>query len=377
MFLLDALWVNERLKDYAADGHDEHEETYILWFEPMTCPEDSLWLQEMQSTWEYGRLKRALGLPQGTNRRRKCVVLGATSAIGRPLCHALAGQGHQVAAVDAFADRAAFMELEGAGVTCIEHDILEHSLEAIENVDLLPDADLVFLCVWDPHHPLTGDEGVQDPWQVVQGVQRVVMRYAGSADIINGSSGEVYGPREDRPSTESDPIVPKSEYAMAVASQEQMVNTIAAQVGGTRVMHLRFFYGVRMGGGLVQSIARKLLDGMALGDTPQKRLQIVGLADMVRCTLLAPEFASPATAPCVVNICHPTVWTFESLANQVQLEMGPHAKEVRFMRQNVGSKDSIWGDHAKMEELFGLPDESLKQIIKDVSYDVIMESKGL
>ena len=32
--------------------------------------------------------------------------------------------------------------------------------------------------------------------QVVTGVQQIILHYAGMADIINGSSGEVYGPRE-------------------------------------------------------------------------------------------------------------------------------------------------------------------------------------
>merc|ERR1711924_293560 len=137
----------------------------------------------------------------------------------------------------------------------------------------------------------------------------------GAADFVNGSTGSVYGPRGDRPSKETDFPCPDTEYGRARMAQEQMIENLAREAGGSRVIHLRYFYGVRMGGGVVQTMAKDMMDGIALGDTPDKLLQIIGVSDLVRCTLNAPQFAAmPAE---VVNVCHPEVWSMKELAERV------------------------------------------------------------
>lgn len=53
------------------------------------------------------------------------------------------------------------------------------------------------------------------------------------------------------------------------------------------------------------------------------------------------------------------------------------AWQVRFMQQSGKKAQSVWGDHSKMVELFGEPEEHLIDIIKEITYDMVMESVGL
>ena len=85
-------------------------------------------------------------------RKRHVTVVGAASCIGAPLCHALASQGHHVCAVDSFHDGTKRLELEATGATCVRYDLASyHDGDAAG----LPEADLVYFCLWQPFHDLS------------------------------------------------------------------------------------------------------------------------------------------------------------------------------------------------------------------------------
>ena len=118
-------------------------------FDPDSSASDARWLHEMASVWQYGRPKRTMGAQR---RKRHVTVVGAASCIGAPLCHALASQGHHVCAVDSFHDGTKRLELEATGATCVRYDLASyHDGDAAG----LPEADLVYFCLWQPFHDLS------------------------------------------------------------------------------------------------------------------------------------------------------------------------------------------------------------------------------
>ena len=151
--------------------------------------------------------------------------------------------------------------------------------------------------------------GDPEAYKVMANVERIMLRYAGSADIVNTSTGEaqiMYFLQRDyacpRPSSFcwrfmgpvetgdrakriilcpgaltawllSPRIAPQLSAStqpllidVSVIHQESLLNTIASRVPGTRLVHLRCFQGVRVDGGIVQHIASHLLEALPSPD---------------------------------------------------------------------------------------------------------------
>lgn len=279
------------------------------------------------------------------------LVLGGTGRIGRRLARELHGRGWTVYAAARMSDPGRRSELEDRGVTPVEYDVLESDPET------LPDVDVLFLEIWDPEFE----------WQWAlnyHGVGRVVERYAGTADIVNGSTMEVYGRRADL-SHETTPCRPTSPYGRSRYALERLVDYFCDR-SDSRSIHLRYAYANSTRHGVIRQIAEDVLEGRSLGADPDARMQMIAYEDVVRTTRLAmEEVASPSRA---VNVCHPRVWRKHELARAIRDRLG--RGEVVFDEEEGGTDRSFAGVTVRMQSLFGPPEIEVQRLIDRVAEDL-------
>jgi len=122
---------------------------------------------------------------------RSALVLGASGMVGLPLSRRLIEEGWKVFGAARFGDPAKHAEVEKLGACPIRFDVTKDDPAA------LPDVDVVFLEIWDPQEP-------ELIWPInFYGVGRVVERYAGVADVVNGCTINVYGDGPDAATEET------------------------------------------------------------------------------------------------------------------------------------------------------------------------------
>ena len=284
-------------------------------------------------------------------RNDKVLVVGASGVIGRRLCRVLRDRSVDVVGLARFGDADRRRALEVIGVQTIPFDLLQ------DDPGALPDVRTVFLEIWDPSQH--GGKGAREAiWALnYTAIGRLVARYAGRADVINGCTGNVYGTGPDAKS-EADPPRPNDEYGLARLAQEHLISFLCDRAG-SKAIHLRYYHSNRPGFGRIHAIAKAVLAAESLGDQPDRRLQVIGLEDFVRCTVLAAERIDGL--PRAVNVCHPRVWTLRELAERIARQLG--SGQVVFDRQTGGHEDSVIGDPACMIEHFGPPREDLDELI--------------
>lgn len=279
---------------------------------------------------------------------KTAMVLGATGKVGRALCESLVGDGWIVHGAARCGDPARVEELRDLGVRVVRHDVTRDDPAA------LPDADLLFLEIWDPTKP-------DLIWPInFHGVGAVVERYAGMADIVNGCTINVYGAGPDAP-TEDTPPRPDGEYGRSRFAQEKLIDYFCHRHGRCGI-HVRYAHSNSATAGMLYRTARSILDGESLGPDPDARLQAIAIEDFVRVTKLAAErMTDPPTA---VNCCHPRVWTRRELAEELRRRLGRGA--VVFDRESGGVENSAYADPARMIEWFGPPEVSIDTLLDRV-----------
>jgi len=284
----------------------------------------------------------------------RVLVAGASGEVGSRLCHALRERGDEVHGAARFSDPRRAQALEADGVQLHRFDVRR------DDPRELPEVDLLFLELWKPAHLLDAER--QDPadvWDLnYHAIGRLVARYAGTADVINGSTGSVYGPRADRPSREDDLPRPDSHYALARFAQEQLIGFLCDEAG-SKCAQLRYFIGNSPSSGVLPRMARSIAAGESLGPDPDRRLQVIAIEDFARCTLAVADKLTPEPFCC--NVCHPQVWTMRELAERLQSELGRGG--VRFERENGGGDGSVCGDTERMRAEFGEPVVALDELI--------------
>lgn len=281
------------------------------------------------------------------------LVLGATGRIGMRLTGRLLDHGWSVYGAARMSDAGRVDELEALGVRPIEYEVQE------DDPSVLPDVDVLFLEIWDP--------SLEDrQWAInYHGVGRVVERYAGAADIVNGSTLEVYGRRADL-SDEESPCRPTSPYGRSRYALERLVDFFCER-SESRAIHLRYAYANSSRHGVIRHLAEDILEGRSLGSDPDARLQMIGYEDVVRITRKAArEVASP---PRIVNCCHPVVWRKRKLAEAIHDRLGTGT--VRFDAPTGGTEGSFAGHTGRMIECFGRPEVSVDRLITRVAEDLI------
>jgi len=285
---------------------------------------------------------------------RRAVVVGGSGTIGLPLGRRLASDGWHVSAVARFREPAERRAAEAAGLE-------PHPFELTRDDPAdLPEAEALFLEVWDPNHLLGPEPDVEAIWRLNhEAVGRLVARYAGTATLVNGSTGSLYGPRGDRPSRETDRPRPADEYGLARFAGERLIDFLAAP-HRRPVIHLRTYHAHTGAQGLARRVADAVLAGRGLGPHPDERVQLIGLGDVVRMTAAA--VGEAAFPPRVVNLCHGRCWRMAELAERLRALMG--RGEVRFDRQAGGAEASIWGDAERMTQMFGPPEEDPDTLVE-------------
>lgn len=288
-----------------------------------------------------------------------CLIVGATGRVGLPVCNSLIDLGWDVHGCARFTDAPRHDQLVETGANPIEFDISKDDPEA------LPGVDVVILEVWDPS--MIGAEGryLETMNLNVRDVGRLVQRYAGNADVINGSTVSLYGPRGDRQPRETDPPRPHDDYALSRFAQEWLINTMCEQ-SGRRAVHLRYCHSNSVDYGFIRRTAELVRDAQSLGNSPDQFVQMISLDDFVRCTVIAT--VERERMPREVNIVHPRVWTHRELAEYLQSRMG--CGNVVFDNEEGGSQNSIWGDPSLMLATFGRPISDIENLIHNVAADV-------
>jgi nucleoside-diphosphate-sugar epimerase len=287
---------------------------------------------------------------------RKAMVIGTTGVVGSAVAEALLDGGWHVGGVARRTDVPAGEALAAKGATLRAFDVTR------DDPADLPDADVLFLEIWDPT-----DEALI--WPVnFYGVGRVVERYAGTADIVNGCTINVYGDSPHAPGEDA-PCRPTSEYGRSRYAQERLIDYFCHR-SGSKGIHVRYAHSNSAARGVVRRFAEKIIRGESLGPDPDARIQVIALEDFVRVTLGGLDhLASP---PAVVNCCHPRVWTRRELADEIQERLG--SGEVRFDRETGGEENSAYADVNRMLEWFGPPRVPLDTLLSRVVDAVLHEA---
>jgi len=184
-----------------------------------------------------------------------------------------------------------------------------------------------------------------------------VERYAGVADVVNGSTINVYGD-SPHPATEQTPCRPTSYYGRTRHAQEKLIDFFCAN-SGKRCINLRYSHANSAERGVLHRFAELIHAEHSLGENPDEKIQVIALEDIVRMTKESVKFM--ANPPVEVNCCHPRIWTMRELAFAIKerLEQG----RVVFDRKSGGEENSAYADVSRMIEWFGEPKIGVQTLI--------------
>jgi nucleoside-diphosphate-sugar epimerase len=268
---------------------------------------------------------------------KKAFILGVSGKVGHALAIYLKERGWQVAGAARFSHPGSSDELRAEGIETFQYDVTR------DDPATLPKADVVFLEIWDPSQP-------DLIWPInFYGVGKVVERYAGEADFVNGCTINVYGNSADA-SSEETPCRPTNDYGRSRYAQERLIDYFCHR-SGSRAIHVRYAHANSADSGIVRRLAEGIAAKKSLGEDPEARLQVIGLEDFVRVTAEAAERVS--NPPAVVNCCHPHVWTKRELAESLHRRLG--CGEVIFDAPAGGREVSAYATADRMLEWFGEP----------------------
>ena len=268
--------------------------------------------------------------------------------VGSAVARELQAEGWQVFGAARATDANVAFKLAADGIEVMPYDV------TTDDPGALPDVHAVFLEIWDPSRP-------DLIWDInLYGVGRVVERYAGQADFVNGCTINIYGDGHEIP-TEETPCRPTSEYGRSRFAQERLIDYFC-YCSGSRGIHVRYAHANTAERGKVRRMAEAILAGESLGPHPDAKTQVIALEDFVRVTLEALERAE--TPPVAVNCCHPKVWTERELAEAIHARLGKG--QVVFDRETGGAEHSVVADPARMVTWFGQPAVPVEEVLDRV-----------
>ncbi len=221
------------------------------------------------------------------------VVTGAAGFIGSHLADSLLARGHDVVAVDCFADYYDPREKESnaAGFPVTRIDLAEDDLD-------LAGVDGIFHLAGQPGVRSFGDVFPTYLRRNVLATQRVLETAARTGvRVLLSSSSSVYGEAESYPTPEDTEPRPISPYGITKLACEQLVRAYATGFGLDAVV-LRYFtvYGARQRPDMFhRRVCEALLGGAPFelyGDGSQSR-SFTEVGDVVEATMLAMERAAP------------------------------------------------------------------------------------
>ena len=289
----------------------------------------------------------------------KVMVIGASGQVGYRVCQQLCQRGATVYGAARFSDARTRQALEEMGVMTHPYDV------KTGDPSELPEVDLLILEVWDPKRHADANAH-HEIWSLnYRGVGRIVSRYAGRADVVNGCSGNVYGSGAHAWS-EQDAPRPDMEYGLARFAQEKLIDFMCDEAD-SRCVHLRYYHANTPESGMIRRFAELIARGESLGEAPDAYVRVIGMDDFVRCTVEAAKRVRNHL-PRAVNITHPTLWTHRQLAERIQTSLD--TGRVVFDREAGGADASVYGDPSLMLDTFGQPQQDLDALIEEVCASV-------
>lgn len=282
-------------------------------------------------------------------KKRTAFILGISGKIGQAVALELKAQGWDVSGGARFSEPGSQKALEDQGIGTVRYDVTR------DDPAILPEADVVFLEIWDPSQP-------EQIWPInYYGVGKVVEHYAGKADFVNGCTINVYGNSAEQ-SSEETPCRPTNEYGRSRYSQERLIDYFCHR-SGSRAIHVRYAHANSAESGVLRRYAEAIVAGESLGEDPDARVQVIGLEDFVRVTAAAADRVSHP--PSVVNCCHPRVWTKRELAEALHSRLG--RGEIVWGKQTGGLEDSAYATTDRMVEWFGQPQVPVETLLERVA----------
>lgn len=278
-------------------------------------------------------------------KKKNALILGVTGAIGSALALSLLEDGWTVYGASRLTDKKTAKQLEKAGGSMIRFDVLQ------DDPKTLPDVDTLFLEIWDPSHPSL-------IWPVnFYGVGQVVERYAGIADVVNGSTINVYGDSPE-PASEKTLCRPTNYYGHTRLAQERLIDYFCSS-SGKNCINLRYAHVNSASSGVIRRFAELILTGRKIGEYPDTKIQVIGLEDIVRMTKAAVKHA--AKPPVEVNCCHPRIWTYKELGEAIRKQLGQG--KILFDHKKGGVEKSAYADVSLMIKWFGEPQFHVETLI--------------
>lgn len=284
--------------------------------------------------------------------KKRAFILGISGTVGEALALALKEAGWAVSGAARFSQPEKQQFLEKRGIETHRFDV------TCDDPARLPAADVVFLEIWDPAKP-------DLIWPINYfGVGRVVERYAGEADFVNGCTINVYGNTSGQPA-EDFPCRPTSEYGRSRYCQERLIDYFCMR-SKSGAIHVRYAHANTAKNGVLRRFAETIVAEKSLGADPDARIQVIGLEDFVRVTAGAVRYLD--RPPPALNCCHPRVWTKRELAEALQERLG--RGRVVFDRSAGGENDSAYARADRMIDWFGEPKISAETLLDRVVADL-------
>ena len=271
--------------------------------------------------------------------------------VGKPLAISLLADGWNVSGASRFGQPERREFLEAAGVGTIQFDM------RCDDPRKLPDVQVLFLEVWEAATWGSSDRAYI--WDTNYfSVGRVVERYCGVADVVNGCTINVYGNSTDAPN-EATACQPSSEYGRSRYAQERLIDFFCYR-GGKKGIHVRYAHANSATQGVIHRMAKAIIAGESLGPDPDAKLQVIGLEDFVRVTKGATAYMK--NPPELLNCCGSRVWTQRELADAICRALG--TGEVVFDRETGGLENSAYADTSRMVKWFGQPQLPVDALIE-------------
>src|SRR3954447_4222106 len=293
----------------------------------------------------------------------RVLITGAAGFAGGHLAARLAAIGHDVIGVGRNPDSP--LDFEYVTLDLLDAEAVRSAFASVE-----PD--------WIAH--LAADASVTQSWQDPRGTIRNnvestlnVLDAARDAAVLVAGSGEVYGPPQELPVTESHQLRPQTPYAVSKAAAD-ILGGFHADAHGRRVLRTRAFNHFGPGQTelyVVAAFARQIAEAERAGGNEvvvrtgnlEARRDFTDVRDAVRAYVLLLEGAEPGA----YNICSGTSRSaadiLAALAEESPLDVKHETDPARLRKHEV---IEIRGSHDKLTDVTGWqPAIAFEQTIKD------------
>lgn len=293
----------------------------------------------------------------------RVLITGAAGFAGGHLAAHLAAAGHDLVGVGRSPESAVAFEY-------VTLDLLDAPAVQDAFARIAPD--------WIAH--LAADASVSQSWRDPAGTLRNntestlnVLDACGDATVLVAGSGEIYGPPQELPVTESHELRPQNPYAVSKAAAD-MLGGFYADAHGRRVIRTRAFNHFGPGQTdlyVVAAFARQIAEAERAGRESvvvrtgnlEARRDFTDARDVVRAYALLLESGEPGA----YNICSGSSRSaadiLAALAQESPLDVQQETDPARLRKHEVMD---IRGSHDKLSNATGWqPEIAFEQTIKD------------